>query len=193
MFHYNKGPLVMSVSNILIGVSFICTLGASIFPVLYLFGFNDIFLTRGDYHIYIIQFFTSTFLHAGFFHFIANALFLYIFGNVVELLIGKKKYIGFFIFAIFFIGSGLTFINAGNTVGISGFCMALLSYYTLELKSQNNVDYKGGITAIILNIAIGLHPGISLFGHLFGVIGGILFYIFNKTFFKNILLGIKNS
>ncbi len=193
MFHYNKWPLVMSVSNILIWVSFICTLWASIFPVLYLFWFNDIFLTRWDYHIYIIQFFTSTFLHAWFFHFIANALFLYIFWNVVELLIWKKKYIGFFIFAIFFIWSWLTFINAGNTVWISWFCMALLSYYTLELKSQNNVDYKWWITAIILNIAIWLHPWISLFWHLFWVIGWILFYIFNKTFFKNILLWIKNS
>lgn len=74
------------------------------------------------------------------------------------MMIGKTKYILFFIFIAFFNGFLLLAFSTGNTIGISGFCMALLSYYTLELYFQNNIEYKGGFTAIIANLAIGILP-----------------------------------
>ena len=70
------------------------------------------------------------------------------------MMIGKIKYILFFIFIAFFNGFLLLAFTHDNTIGISGFCMALLSYYTLELYFNNNTEYKGGITALILNIAV---------------------------------------
>ncbi|MFK7780644.1 MAG: hypothetical protein QM490_05950, partial [Candidatus Gracilibacteria bacterium] len=66
------------------------------------------------------------------------------------------------------------------------------------LRSRNNPEYKGGITAIIINIGIGLNPQISLLGHLLGAIAGVLYYLFNKNFFKekwigNIDIDIENT
>ncbi|MCD5385314.1 rhomboid family intramembrane serine protease [Candidatus Gracilibacteria bacterium] len=173
-----------TISNILILISAIFTLIAYFYPSIYILGINNNFLDQGIYSIYLIQFFTGTFLHAGLLHFLANALFLYLFGNILEVIIGKKKFILFFIFILFFNGFLLSIFSTGNNVGISGFCMALISYYTLELKSKNNPEYKGGITALLINIGIGFVPGISLLGHLFGAIGGVLFYLINKKFLK---------
>ncbi|MCH2188231.1 rhomboid family intramembrane serine protease [Candidatus Gracilibacteria bacterium] len=180
---------MLSLSNILIGISALATLAGTLFPGIYLFGMNDIFLDQGYYHIYIIQFFSSVFLHGGIFHLFANSVFVYIFGNQVEDILGAKKYLLFFVISCVFVGIGVTFLSDGNTVGISGFGLAILSYYTLLLRSKKHPDYKGGITAIILSIGIGLMPGISLVGHLFGALFGIIFYLLDRDFYKKCFVG----
>jgi membrane associated rhomboid family serine protease len=76
-----------SVSNILILISAVFTVLASFFPQFYMFGINNAFLDAGQYHIFFIQFFTGTFLHGGFFHLFANSIFIYLFGNILEMLI----------------------------------------------------------------------------------------------------------
>ncbi|MDD3793564.1 MAG: rhomboid family intramembrane serine protease [Candidatus Gracilibacteria bacterium] len=180
----------------LILTSLVFTIGAYIKPDLYMFGLNHSFIDNGNYLVYSIQLFTSVFLHGDLIHFLFNSIFIYIFGTSLELLIGRKKFIIFFIFIVLFNGVLLTYFSGSstNTIGMSGFCMAILSYYVLELRSKNNNEYKGGITAIIINLFIGFLPGISLLGHLFGVIGGVLYYYYNKEFFKPKFVGkIKNS
>ncbi|PID87542.1 hypothetical protein CSB07_01065 [Candidatus Gracilibacteria bacterium] len=183
----------ISISNILIIISLFFTVLLYKYPEISVFGMNSFYLDQGKYHIYFLQFFTSTFLHGGIIHFLSNALFIFIFGNTVELIIGKRNYLIFYIFSVFFIGLGLTFLGEGNTIGISGFCMATLAYYTLKLKSIKNPDYKGGITAMVINVGIGFYPGISLFGHLFGVIAGVIFYYLLKDFLKRALIPIEET
>ncbi len=68
--------------------------------------------------------------------------------------------------------------------------MAILTYFTLDLKSKKIDEYKGGITAIIVNIVIWLHPQISLMGHLLWVIVWIIFYFLNKDLFNRLLTPI---
>jgi hypothetical protein len=48
--------------------------------------------------------------------------------------------------------------------------MALMTYYTLELYKRGNPDYRGGLTAIAVNVALGFVPGISLAGHILGAV-----------------------
>ncbi|MDD2907331.1 MAG: rhomboid family intramembrane serine protease [Candidatus Gracilibacteria bacterium] len=183
------------ISYILIFISFIFTIIGYIIPDIYVFGLNKYFLNNGNYTIFFLQLFLSVFLHGGFFHFFFNSIFIYMFGTSLELFVlGRKKYLIFFIFIVLFNGILVTILSGDNTntIGISGFCMAILSYYVLELRSKNNPDYKGGITAIILNLLIGFMPGISLLGHLFGVIGGILFYLYNKEFLRPRMVGEAN-
>ena len=183
---YNQ-PIKISISNILIVISFIFTLLAIIYPVLFLFWLNTIFLSDWLYHIYLVQFFTSQFLHSWMLHFFMNALFLYLFWNIVEYIIWRRKYIVFFIFVAVFIWIWLTLVNIWNTVWISWFCMALLSYYTLELKSNNDIEYKWWITALIINILIWFHPDISLFGHLLWAIAWVIFYLGNHKLLKKLV------
>jgi membrane associated rhomboid family serine protease len=181
-------------SNLLIVFSFIITILAFSYNNLYSFWINNHYFDIWLYHIYIIQFFTGNFLHGNIMHIFFNSMFLYFFGNIVEWLIWRKKMILFFIFCSIFIWVILTNITNINTIGISWFCMAIISFYTLELKSKNNPEYKWWITAIIINIGIGFLPWISLYGHLLGAIAWVLFYLFIKDFFiqKYIWLASKS-
>lgn len=182
----------LTISNILIVISGFLTIIAYFKPELYMFGINDTFLVQWLYHIYILQFFIWTFLHWSFLHFFANALFLYIFWNLVELIIWKNKFIIFFIFIVFFNWILLLILSDWNTIWISWFCMAIISYYTLELKSRNNMEYKWWITALIINIWIWIVPGISLLWHLFWAIWWVFYYLYNHTFFKRKLIWLFN-
>lgn len=175
---------MFSISNKLIFISALFTFATYFFPNLYSFGLNTYYLDQGLYYIYIIQFFTGTFLHGSIIHLLANSIFIYFFWNVLEWLIWKKKFFIFFIFVVFFNGILITNLSWVNTIGISWFVMALLSYYTLELKSRNNPEYKWWITAIILNIAVWLMPWVSFLWHLLWAIAWVLYYLYNKDFFR---------
>ena len=182
---------MFSISNTLIFISAIFTLATYFLPNLYNLGMNDFFIKQWVYHVYVLQFFTSQFLHWWFFHLFMNSLFIYYFWNTVEYLIWRKNFIIFFIFSSVLIWLSLTLLSNGNTVWISGFAMAVLTYYTLELKSRKNPEYKGWITAIVLNIWIWFIPWISLIWHFFWVIAWLFYYFSWKDFFGRLFTPIK--
>ena len=184
---------MLSFSNTLISTSAIFTLGAFIYHDIYILGMNDIFLDKWAYHIYALQFFTSQFLHWWFIHLFMNSIFIYYFWNTVEYLIWKKNFIIFFVFSSVLIWAMLTIFSNWNTIWISGFSMAVLTYYTLELKSRKNPEYKGWITGIILNIWIWLLPGISLTWHFIWVIAWLIYYFSWKDFFGKLFIPIKKA
>ena len=173
---YNK----ITISNTLIIISAIFTLIAYIYPEFKIFGVNNYFYNRWEYLIYFLQFFTGTFIHGGFLHLFMNSMFLYYFGNPLEQIIGRKKYLIFFITATIFIGLGVTHLTNTNTIWISWFAMALLSYYTALLYSIKNSEYKWWLTALAINIWIWLMPQISFTGHFLGAIYWIIFFFINK-------------
>jgi len=174
----------LTTSNILILISALATILVTVMPNLYIFWINNNFLNQWLYHIYVIQFFTWTFLHGWLLHLFANSLFLFIFWNAVEWLVWKNKFILFFVFVVVFNWVLLSLFTNWTTVWISGFCMALIAYYTLELRSRNNPEYKWWITALILNVGIWFVPWISLFWHLFWAVAGVIYYLINKEFFR---------
>ncbi|MDD3303047.1 MAG: rhomboid family intramembrane serine protease, partial [Candidatus Gracilibacteria bacterium] len=116
----------MTISNSLIIVSFLFTVFAFINPNLYNFGITNYFLNENNSFIFLLQILLYQFIHGGFFHFFFNSLFVYIFGNQLEVYIGKIKYLLFFIFNTLFVAFFLMMLSDGVTIGISGFCMALL-------------------------------------------------------------------
>ena len=137
---------------------------------IYQFGMNDSFFSQGNYFMWCIQFFTSNFLHGGVMHLAMNAIFIVYFWNIVEDIMWTWKYLLFFILNAVFVWVGITFLSDANTVGISGFVMAIITYYTLHLYSLKNPEYSGWVTAIVINVAIGLSPWISFLGHAWGMI-----------------------
>ncbi len=181
----------LTISNVLLAISIIVTLLIIIQPqqlqdIYYSnWGINSYFLEQWNYLHFILQFFTGTFLHWWVLHLIMNSFFIFYFGNIVELILWKTKYFSFFIFIVIFNGILLSqFVPHQTTIWISWFALALLTYYTLELWSQKNPEYTGWITAIIINVWIWFMPWISLYGHLFWVIGWVLFYFLSKNFFS---------
>ena len=177
-----------TISNTLIFLSIISTILAIILPeysIYYKWWINSYFLDNWNYSHFFIQFFTWTFLHWWILHLLMNSVFVFYFWNMVEQLLGKNKYIIFFIFIVILNWLLLSqFAPYQNTVWISGFALALITYYTLELWSRKNPEYKWWITAIIVNVWIGFYPWISLYWHIFWVIWWILFYFIIKNFFS---------
>jgi membrane associated rhomboid family serine protease len=170
----------MTVSNILIIISAVITALTFFIHDLTNFGINHTFLSESMYNKVLIQFLLYQFLHWGIIHLVFNSLFIYIFWNWLEDLIWKRKFIIFFIFNTIFVWISLFLFTSWNTIWISGFCMAILTYFTLELYNKNNPEYKWWITAIVINIGIWLTPWISLIWHLFWSIAWVIFYLYNR-------------
>lgn len=165
-----------SFSNILIFLSFAVTGASFLMGDILAYGMNSFFLVQGLYIQVIVQFLLYQFLHGGILHLLSNSFFLYLFGNQVEALIGKNRFIVFFLLNTLFVGISLLLFARGNTIGISGFAMAVLAYVFLELRSRNNPEYRSAGIFLLINIAIGFTGNISLVGHLSGAIFGMVFY-----------------
>ena len=182
--------LKYTISNILIIISIIFTIiGYFDYSFIQTWSINNFYLEKWNYFHFIIQFFSWTFLHAWIIHLLFNSIFIFYFWNAVEIMIWKIKYLIFFVLFVFFNWIILAYLEPNNyTIWISGFAMAILTYYTLELKSKNNPEYKWWITAIILNLWFWLMPQISFYWHLNWVIYWIIFYYLNNDFFKRQLI-----
>jgi membrane associated rhomboid family serine protease len=89
--------------------------------------------------------FTNMFLHEGWWHLIGNMLFLYIFGSIVESVIGPWKYL-------------LLYLSAGL---LSGFGSALIVWAVWHLKSAQAITPGLGASGAIAGIIgsyLALHP-----------------------------------
>lgn len=148
--------------------------------ILYNYG-GLISLSSFDSNFEFYRLFSSIFLHASIFHLICNIYSLYVIGPQLESFFGKVKY------TIIFIVSGVV----GNllsmpflqdnivSVGASGAIFGLLGslvyfgyYYRVYLS---DVIKSQIIPLILLNLSIGLFiPGINIFAHIGGLIGGVL-------------------
>lgn len=169
-----------SITNLLIIISIIFTFISFQNQEILNFWLNDYFLSQNDYLRFFIQICFYSFLHWWIMHLVFNSLFIYIFWNQVEEIIWWKLFLIFFILTTLFNTIFILLFSSWNTIWISGFCMALLSFYTLKLYEVKNTEYKWWITAIIVNILIWFSGSISLVWHLFWAIFGGIYYLILK-------------
>ena len=119
---------------------------------------------------------TAAFLHYGPFHLAINMYSLYFAGSILEQVIGRWR------FLLLYVGSGIAgsagaLVLSPNsiTVGASGAIFGILgALFALE---RRGVLHSGGQIAglIVLNLAFTLLvPGISIGGHVGGLIGGVV-------------------
>ena len=170
----------LNITLSLIIISLIFTLVSFQNQEIFIFWMNHYFLNNNEYLKVFIQFCFYSFIHGSIMHLAFNSLFLYIFWNQVEQIIWSKKYLIFFILNTIFVWINILLFSKANTVWISWFGMALLSFYTLLLYEKKDNEYKWWITAIVINILIWLGATISLVWHLFWAIFGFIFYIIHK-------------
>ena len=168
-----------NVSRILIGLSLFFTLLSFFIPEIRLFWINNYFLAREMYFQLWAQIFISEFLHWWILHLMFNSIFILYFGSIVEQILVSSNYFIFFIVNSLFLAGIILIFGSGNTIGISWFAMATLSYYTIELWHKKNPEYTGWITAIVINVVIWLSPGISFLGHAGGAIFWVIYWWIN--------------
>jgi rhomboid protease GluP len=131
---------------------------------------------------------TSMLLHGNIFHLAMNMYVLFYIGGFMERILGKTPYI------ILYATSGLvaslfvTYFGDPNviTVGASGSIFGIMgALFLLTFIEKNRlpmvmVNQIRSLT--LLNLAITfLIPGISIFGHLGGLVTGIVIYLVIKT------------
>jgi len=152
-------------------------------------------------NLFIWQFFTYMFLHGNLWHISVNMIFLFMFGSAIEYSLGQKKYISLFV--ISGMGSALfyllltTLLTPGSALstipmmGASGAVFGILAAYGFMFPKNKVFLFFIEIPAIVLvgilavvEFVIGLYglqEGIANFGHLGGIISGILVMYYYKN------------
>lgn len=137
---------------------------------------NNFYISQGEYW----RLFTSIFLHAGLMHAVFNSFALVLFGPALEQMLGKYK----FIFA--YIGAGLignlaTYFLTPTVyyeyVGASGAVYGLFGIYIYMVAFRKHLIDQANSQIIMTIFIIGLvmtfiQPGINIYAHIFGFIGG---------------------
>ncbi|WP_123052853.1 rhomboid family intramembrane serine protease [Clostridium sp. JN-1] len=132
-------------------------------------------ISQGEYYRLI----TCMFLHGGIIHITLNMYALVALGPLIENIYGKSKYI-----IIYFISGIMSSIfsfkfSPSISIGASGAIFGLLGaalIFGIKMKGRINKDYTFNIVSVIIvNLIIGFSmPNVDNFGHLGGLIGGVL-------------------
>ena len=132
-----------------------------------------------------IRLISSIFLHIGFIHFLMNVWSLNILGKQVENFFGHVKTFIIFLYSGI-VGNLLSLIlmnnntiSAGASGAIFGFMGALL-YFSLNQRTYMGEALKNQILpVIIVNLLVGFTvPGINIYAHIGGLVGGIIISTF---------------
>ena len=135
---------------------------------------NRYYITHGEPYRLI----TGIFLHANIIHILFNMYALYIIGTQLESFLGKGKFLTVYLLSGL-AGSMLSiFMSNGFSVGASGAIFGLLGsllYFGYHYRVYLDTVIKSQIIPlIIINLLIGLMPGIDNWAHIGGLIGGVL-------------------
>ena len=127
-------------------------------------------IAEGEYY----RLFTSMFLHYGVLHLLLNMWALWILGRTLEAVLGPVRFLVLYLVAG--LGGGVAvylFAPFGLTAGASGAIFGLFAALFIILKRLGR-DTSSVVPILVLNIAISFVPGISLAGHLGGLITGAI-------------------
>jgi membrane associated rhomboid family serine protease len=120
---------------------------------------------------------TSGFLHAGFLHLAFNAFALYVLGTMLEPAVGRLRF-GIIYFVSLFAGSFGALVADPNalTVGASGAIFGLMGAAIVVMRNRGINPMESGLGVwlginLLFTFAI---PGISIGGHIGGLVGGAL-------------------
>lgn len=120
---------------------------------------------------------TGAFLHANLIHVLFNMLMLWWFGQALEALLGPVRFLGVYLVSALAGSAGALLLVApeARTVGASGAVFGILGA-GLVLERRNVMVFGGSAFAVVaFNLVFTLLiAGISIGGHLGGLVGGIL-------------------
>jgi rhomboid protease GluP len=152
----------------LLGVDIPASLGVKV---------NDLIL-----HGQVWRLFTPMFLHGSIIHIAFNMYALFNIGPTLERFYGRGRYLGLFLLSGF-AGNVMSFMfsqspSLGSSTAIFGLLGAegVLLYQNRELFGNVASRALSQVVMIaVVNLIIGLTPGIDNWGHVGGLIGGTLF------------------
>lgn len=152
---------------------------------------------------YLWTFFTSMFMHGGFFHLFANMLSLFFVGSLIEKILGKARYLKFYLASGIF--ASLLFVLAslvirseydvfavgasGAIFGLIGLLMVItpnLPVYIMFIPIPIKMKYAApGMLVVLWLVSIGGNVPIGNTAHLGGFLFGILYGLYLRNKYKN--------
>jgi membrane associated rhomboid family serine protease len=117
--------------------------------------------------------FTAAFLHIGPVHLALNMLGLLVFGSELERQLGRWRFLALYLLSV--LGGAVAIQLFGRPTGaVAGASTAIYGLLgaLLVLMIVRRQDLRGIVTLLALNIVLSFLPGISLLGHLGGLVFG---------------------
>ena len=145
-------------------------------------------IAYGEYY----RLFTAMFLHLGLLHLALNMWALWVLGRTLEGVLGPVRFLALYLVAG--LGGSVAvylFSPATATVGASGAIFGLFAALFIVLKRLKK-DTSSVIPILVINLVISFLPGISLAGHLGGLVaGGIIAFAlaYAPTKHRNLFVG----
>ena len=130
-------------------------------------------IADGEYY----RLLTAGFLHAGLLHLGFNAFALYVLGSMLEPVVGKLRFAIIYFVSLLAGSFGALLIEPDSlTVGASGAIFGLMGAAVVVMRNRGIAIMESGLGLwlginLVFTFAI---PGISIGGHLGGLIGGAL-------------------
>jgi membrane associated rhomboid family serine protease len=128
-------------------------------------------IEQGDYW----RLLTAGFLHSGFLHLLFNMFALYVLGTLLEPAIGMPRFLGVYFTALLAGSFGALLLSPDqNTVGASGaiFGIFAAAFVIARGRGLEGVASQIGLI-LLLNVVFTFSvPGLSIGGHLGGIVGG---------------------
>jgi membrane associated rhomboid family serine protease len=137
---------------------------------------------------------TAPFLHYGPVHLGMNMLGLWFGGRVLETVIGRWRYLLLYMASGLAGSAGALYASPNSiTVGASGAIFGIFG--ALLVLERRGVIASGGqiLVLIVINVAFSLLPGISIGGHIGGLIGGALVMLAYMQFRRSTPLQIASA
>ena len=122
---------------------------------------------------------TTVFVHSQsfIFHVLLNMYTLWIFGQALEPMLGRARFLALYLISGFAGSLGVLFLTDGTTpvVGASGAIFGLMGAF-LVIQRKRGGNMNGLLVLVGINLVIGFIPGINVAwqAHLGGLIGGAL-------------------
>lgn len=143
------------------------------------FGLNPLIFAYPEQFFY--QIFTTMFTHSGIEHLLMNMLVLWQFGNMLEVYMGKIRFLLLYIIGGIFTSLGTliymyTTGDLGNVVGASGAISVIMGYFALK-----SPEHRTGIIVWMLLISFApllFGMPIAWYSHLIGFGLGFIFGLF---------------
>ncbi|MCV2491241.1 rhomboid family intramembrane serine protease [Geodermatophilus sp. YIM 151500] len=116
---------------------------------------------------------TAAFLHIGALHLVLNMLALLVFGSELERQLGRRRFAALYLLSVLGGAAAIQLFGfpdaavAGASTAIYGLLGGLG-----VLMVVNRQDVRGILTLLAINVVISFLPGVSLLGHLGGLVAG---------------------
>ena len=126
----------------------------------------------------------AMFVHIGLQHFVLNMITLYFLGRIAEDLFGSKAFLALYLLSglmgnLFVLAFSPEVVAAGASTALFGIFGAIASLRFIARSPYIQYLSQSYTSLILVNILFSFMPGISLAGHLGGLVGGgILAFVF---------------